>query len=269
MMQRLRSAAIAIVLLFVIMFSGKAVIACCAVILSLMCLYEIFGVFSYQKEPLFVVLGIISSALMPFLDKFDTKFTAPIFFFYVLLLSSYMVFFNKRVTINDVAMVFFIIIIIPFCFSHIIFLRNLDFGKYYIWLPFIGAFCTDTAAYFVGKIVGGKKLCENLSPKKTISGSIGGFFGAVFGFFVYHMILKFGFSINISLGVYYLIAVLSGGISQIGDLTASAIKRVGHTKDFGNIMPGHGGIMDRVDSLVFVAPMIYFIISTLGIGVFY
>lgn len=269
MAKRIQSAAIALVVLFVIMFSRREIIAVCAVILSMMCLYEIFGVFSYQKSPLFVVLGIISSATMPFLDKLDSKFIAPMVFFYVFLLSVYMVFFNKKVSIHDVAMVFFIIIIIPFCFSHIIFLRNLEYGKYYIWLPFIGAFCTDTAAYFVGNIVGGRKLCENLSPKKTVAGCIGGFFGSVFGFFIYSLIIKYMFNLNINLPLYYLISVLSGGAAQIGDLTASAIKRAGHMKDFGNIMPGHGGIMDRVDSLMFVAPLIYFIIAVMELGVFF
>ena len=133
-------------------------------------------------------------------------------------------------------------------------------GEFYIWLPIIGAFIPDIFAYFIGRFFGKKKLCEDISPKKTVAGSVGGFLGAIVGFFVYSLILKYFFGISVSYVPYYIIAVLCGGLSQIGDLTASVLKRANNVKDFGKIMPGHGGFLDRVDSMIFVSPMIYYAI---------
>ena len=165
MLKRLTSALIAVVILLAILFSPTKIIALCGVLLCLICLYEIFHVFSYEKRPVFVVLGILSSLTMPFVDKLDGKWTAPIILVYVFILSVYLIVRHDKVEIKDIAMVFFSILIIPFCFSHLIYLRNLKMGEYYIWLPFIGAFLTDTFAYFVGSAVGGRKLCESISPK--------------------------------------------------------------------------------------------------------
>lgn len=268
-MKRLGSAVVAVFVLVAIMLCPPVVIAICAAILSIMCLWETLSVFSYQKIPFFTAMAFLASAVMPFMDKLDSKFISPLVCFFAFMAAFSYIIYNKRITVTDSISVFFFVIIIPFCFSHVIYLRNIEFGEFYIWLPFIGAFLTDTFAYFTGSLIGGRKLCENLSPKKTVSGSIGGFIGAVFGFFVYSLILKYVFSVNINLPVYYLIAVLCGGLAQVGDLTASAIKRAANTKDFGNIMPGHGGMMDRVDSLMFVAPLIYFVVAVLEIGVFF
>lgn len=269
MVKRLQSAFVAIVVLFLIMFSGREVIAVCGVVLSLMCLYEVFQVFSYHKNPVFMILGIISAITTPYLDRVDEMWMAPIIILYVIVLSLYMIIHNKSVSVKDITMVFFTILIIPFCFSHIIYLRNLKNGEFYVWLSFIGAFCTDTMAYFVGCSVGGRKLCESISPKKTVSGAIGGIFGAFLGFFIYSIILKYCFQININPLPYYLIAGLCGIVAQIGDLTASAIKRSGNIKDFGNLMPGHGGIMDRVDSLMFVAPVTFYMVCIFQMGVLF
>jgi len=269
MLKRIASAFVAVVILIFILFLPPQFMTVCASVLSVMCLYEIFKVFSYHKNTVFMVLGIVSAVIMPYVDRMNTELTAPIILLYVFILSFYMIIHNEKVDIKDVALVFFMILIIPFCFSHLIYLRNMELGKFYIWLPFIGAFLTDTFAYFVGCAIGGRKLCPAISPKKTVSGSIGGFFGSIIGFFVYSLIIKYGFELNINYTVYYLIAILCGVAAQIGDLTASAIKRSGHIKDFGNIMPGHGGVMDRVDSLMFVAPIVFYMIRIFETGVFF
>ena len=125
-----------------------------------------------------------------------------------------------------------------------------------IWLIFIIAFGTDIFAYFTGMLLGKHKLCPNLSPKKTVEGAIGGILGAV----VFSVIFGVFYLSNgrpVSFG-FILMAVIGSVVSQLGDLTASAFKRKMGIKDYGNLIPGHGGILDRFDSVLFVAPYFYF-----------
>lgn len=124
-----------------------------------------------------------------------------------------------------------------------------------VWLILITAFCTDIFAYFGGYFLGKHKLCPVISPKKTIEGSICGILGSVAftGLFAYFFVEER------SLVVWFMvIGVLGGIISQIGDLTASIFKRKMGIKDYGNLIPGHGGILDRFDSVLFTAPMVYY-----------
>jgi len=124
-----------------------------------------------------------------------------------------------------------------------------------IWLVVITAFGTDIMAYFTGFALGKHKLCPKISPKKTIEGSIGGILGSVilsgvFGYFFVSEILLH----------CMIIGVLGGVVSQFGDLTASIFKRKMGIKDYGNLIPGHGGILDRFDSVLFTGPMVYYYI---------
>ena len=124
-----------------------------------------------------------------------------------------------------------------------------------IWLVVLTAFGTDIFAYFTGYLFGKHKLCPAISPKKTIEGAIGGVFGSV--------ILSFAFIMIIQPDLLFhaiVIGVLGSIISQFGDLTASIIKRKIGIKDYGNLIPGHGGVLDRFDSVLFTAPFVYYYI---------
>ena len=124
---------------------------------------------------------------------------------------------------------------------------------------------TDTFAYFSGYFFGKHKLCPEISPKKTVEGSIGGSLWSVGIVLVYGLLVdkQFGVEINyIKLGV---LGVLIAIVSQIGDLTASVIKRKYGVKDYGTIFPGHGGVLDRLDSIIATAPLVYVYITTVGI----
>lgn len=125
-----------------------------------------------------------------------------------------------------------------------------------VWLIVFSAFGTDIMAYFTGMAIGKHKLCPNISPKKTIEGSVGGILGSViicgaFGYFFAHDYWMH----------CLIIGALGGIVSQLGDLTASAFKRKMEIKDYGNLIPGHGGILDRFDSVLFTAPMVYYYIE--------
>ncbi len=150
----------------------------------------------------------------------------------------------------------------PMMLSFIYLLRMFPTGKYLAWLPFIAWIC-DTFAYFTGVAFGKHKLCPILSPKKTIEGAVGGVVGSVlagvlFGY-VYATYADPGMDVKKAIISFAVITLVAGIISQIGDLIASGIKREHGIKDYGNLIPGHGGIMDRFDSVIFITPAIYFL----------
>ncbi len=147
------------------------------------------------------------------------------------------------------------VIYVVFLSFHVLLVEQTgDFGVL-VWLIFITAFGTDTMAYFAGYVFGKHKLAPKISPKKTIEGSVGGILGSVLfcAIFGYYVIPELFFHCIV-------MGVLGGIISQFGDLTASIFKRKMGIKDFGNLIPGHGGILDRFDSVLFTAPMVYYYI---------
>ncbi len=268
MFVRIVSALVAATLLIAVMQLDAIVITVCAVALALWCLIEAYSVFSYQKNPVFLAIGLIVCLGMPFCQMWTFKEMLGFGFVLLLVMIMTMVARPKKVSFTDIANMSLLTVLIPVSFALLIFLRQQPLnGHHYVWLACIGAFCTDSGAFFTGIALKGPKLCEELSPKKTISGCIGGFLGSLLGFFVYAMILWFGYGISVNPLTYYGLALICGLTAQLGDLTASSIKRSKNVKDFGNVIPGHGGFMDRVDSLMFVAPTVYIYIITFGLQV--
>jgi phosphatidate cytidylyltransferase len=143
-------------------------------------------------------------------------------------------------------------------FSLLVLTRNHLNGDRLIWIVFIISWCSDTFAYFAGRTLGKHKLCPTVSPKKTIEGSIGGILGSIVGIMIWGY-----FNQEIPFEWYQLIllSILGSVVAQIGDLSASLIKRFIGIKDYGNIMPGHGGVLDRFDSILLVAPVVYYYIT--------
>ena len=133
----------------------------------------------------------------------------------------------------------------------------LPYKNYLLILTLFATFSTDTFAYFVGSKFGKKKLCPSISPNKTIEGSLGGLVGSILIVFMVGFFLNRVYNLHINEIHFFAVGLLSGSISQIGDLTASVIKRYCGIKDYGNLLPGHGGILDRLDSLMFTAPIVY------------
>ncbi|CAK7043239.1 phosphatidate cytidylyltransferase [Tissierella sp. P1] len=159
---------------------------------------------------------------------------------------------NKNISIEDISITLLGIAYIPFLLFHIIYLDN----SKYIWLVFIIAFGTDTFAYIAGNLFGKRKLCPKISPKKTIEGSIGGILGSTILLIIYSIY----FNLN-PMWKIILLSIVCSVIAQLGDLAASKIKRICGIKDYGSIMPGHGGVLDRFDSIIFTVPVIYYYIS--------
>ena len=137
--------------------------------------------------------------------------------------------------------------------------RQGNTGVYLYGLIFIGAWMTDTGAYFVGVLFGKHKLIPKVSPKKTVEGAFGGILGCIIGFVIYGFILQSVSEVKVNYIAITVLAIVISIVSQFGDLVASYIKREREIKDFGFIFPGHGGVLDRFDSIIAVAPTIYFI----------
>ena len=146
--------------------------------------------------------------------------------------------------------------IVPFLLGALIRILNMNVGRYVILIPFVVAFMSDGGAYFVGLKFGRHKLAPVVSPNKTIEGALGGIAAAVVGMVIYALVLDLAFP---QFQVDYAMAVISGFAGSIvgvfGDLCFSIIKRQTGIKDYGNLIPGHGGVLDRFDSMMMVAPL--------------
>lgn len=203
------------------------------------------------------------SPLTDFIEGLFTNVTiGAVVFLIVVFLFFRILFENGKYKMDDVAYTLFGIVYIPYLLSFAAMIRNMDRGFEYIWLVIIGASVTDMFAYFAGVLFGKNKIIPAISPKKTVEGSIGGAIGCMLVMLAYGgvFINRIGMP-QVPVYHFILIGLLCGIISQIGDWAASAVKRSTGVKDFGRLIPGHGGIMDRCDSFLFVAPAVYFYIS--------
>ncbi|GEL75844.1 phosphatidate cytidylyltransferase [Tenuibacillus multivorans] len=176
-----------------------------------------------------------------------------ILYCFVLILLSYTVFVKNRFSFDDVSFVLLSIFYVGIGFSYLIETRQA--GLEYILFALLIIWFTDSGAYFVGRAMGKRKLWPIISPKKTIEGFIGGVLSAI----VIAIFLQWIYPIDASLLIIIFVAIIASVLAQIGDLVQSAFKRIYDIKDSGNILPGHGGILDRFDSLIFMVPFLHFI----------
>ncbi|MDR2648894.1 MAG: phosphatidate cytidylyltransferase [Clostridiales bacterium] len=184
---------------------------------------------------------------------------------FIISLMVVMVFFHGKVNIMDCAETLFGFFYTSFLLSFIYLIRVRNLGEYFVWLVFITAFGCDSFAYFIGRAFGRHKLAPELSPNKTIEGAVGGVAGAGLLSMLFGMLISKMFHLDdINAIIYFaLVGVVGALFSTFGDLAASSVKRYTGIKDFGKIFPGHGGVLDRFDSVIFASPMIYMAILLL------
>lgn len=160
---------------------------------------------------------------------------------------------------DQIAYCIFGFLYVPLMLSFVYRVRALEHGIFTVWLIFLASWVCDSCAYLTGMAIGKHKLAPVLSPKKSIEGAIGGILGSVLAGFLYSYFVLEKQLPGTMIGILIVCAV-GAVVSQTGDLAASAIKRNHEIKDYGHLIPGHGGILDRFDSVIFTAPMIYFLI---------
>lgn len=244
--QRVLTGIVGLILLFSILYLGGIYLRGAIFIISIIAILEFKNAFKNIKiniNMLSIIIGCISLFVFNIVGiSYDFSIIV------VLIISLIYLVFSEKYDFNSTAVSVFTFIYIPYSLN----LLNIFEGTPFLLLVFIIAFCTDTFAYFVGSNFGKHKLLERVSPKKSIEGAVGGVLGAILVSIVYFYFVKI--PINLTSISLTIIASIAG---QIGDLTASKIKRLTGIKDYGKILPGHGGIMDRFDSTIMVIPFVY------------
>ncbi len=263
MKTRIISALVALPLLIFIVVSGGLWMHIGIAVLGLVGMHE-FNKAIFQKETgPYRIARMFAVFYLVFID--EIIYTAPFFSvfssLFTIALLVYSVLCYKKTNYVEVVAALFGFFYACFLLSHVYLVREYDHGKLLIWLAFISAFGCDTGAYFSGYFLGKHKLCPALSPKKTIEGSVGGIITSIALCLLYGVWINKTYPIegvNVLL-LCGLIGFAGSIISQIGDLAASSIKRQVGIKDYGNLMPGHGGVLDRFDSVIMTAPVLYYI----------
>lgn len=235
-------------------------------LISTMGMHEYNKAFKTAGYNLVPLIGYISCIPILFMDfnigSHNILLIATVAFPCILILTFiYSILRKLKVTIIDVAITILSTIYIPFLFSFLKLILMMENGRLLIWFVIAGAFACDTFAYLIGCKFGKRKLCPDVSPKKTIEGSIAGILGVILAYIIIYVIATYCLNMNLNILIVLLMAIVSGIVGQFGDLSASSIKRFCKIKDFGSIMPGHGGILDRCDSIMFVAPIVYMILK--------
>lgn len=208
-----------------------------------------------EKSPL-LWLCCLAAFGVPAAVSYDERYLTPLIYGFTLLLFFWAVTHPEKIAFEQIAQCYLGAFIIPYLLSGVIrILTQYEKGRIYLLAPFLAAWCCDSLAQITGILIGKHKLIPKVSPKKTVEGSAGGLVGGVAGLLIYGFVLQKYFDCQPD---YLLLALggLAGGLAgMLGDLAMSLLKRKSGIKDFGNIMPGHGGILDRFDSVLFTAPL--------------
>ncbi len=153
-------------------------------------------------------------------------------------------------------------LVIPWAFSCMLQLRMLPHEAGMVLMPLVAAFCSDSAALFTGMACGRHKMAPLVSPHKTVEGALGGIAGGVVGMVIFRIVFYFCTLVPLHIGWCVVIGLAGALMGELGDLSFSVIKRQVGIKDYGRLLPGHGGVLDRFDSVLFAAPMIWMIVCT-------
>ena len=261
---RLISGIVLVAIALVVIITGGNVLLSVMGIISLIGMFELYRVFQMEKS-LAAVVGYLA-AIAFYLNLYFGFFTDPMILpmlFLILLLAVY-VFSYPKYKADQIMACFFALFYVAMMLSFIYQTRMLDGGEYLVWLIFLCSWGSDTCAYCVGMLFGKHKMSPVLSPKKSVEGGIGGIVGAALLGAIFALAANKITGAGVNPGQYAIICGVGGMISQIGDLAASAIKRNHDIKDYGKLIPGHGGILDRFDSVIFTAPIIYYLATFLA-----
>ncbi len=283
-MIRFRSSVILMAVAIAAMVFGEYVLFGVIVLISLIGLMELYrvvgvnrskaGAVGYGIAVLYFIYQAFTYFIMPEINLGDFMRHKVLFNIWnnadliimalliIILLAVYVLTFPKYNS-EQITMVFFGFFYVVMALMYIFKTRQISGGEYAVWLIFIGSWGSDTMAYVVGRKLGKTKIAPKLSPKKSLEGLIGGIVGAALIGIIFAVIFRTQLleSFSNPILIFGLTGAIGSVVSQIGDMAASAIKRNKGIKDYGTLIPGHGGILDRFDSVIFIAPIVYFMLT--------
>lgn len=264
--KRILVAVVCIPLIFVIFFLLPPIFLPIMIsALSMVAVHEVLWSTGFVKNPKISALSIALSGVIPFWVFIGEGMRSALvgIFLYFLLIFVVAISSHYTVTLEKMGGSFFFAMLIPYFLSSFVRLHQMYLGEFLILIPLVAAFTSDAFALFAGMAFGKHKLAPELSPKKTVEGAVGGFVGSIVCCLIYGAVMQFGFQLRVSYVIFAIYGALGSLVSQIGDLSFSYIKRQYGLKDFGNIFPGHGGVLDRFDSVIFCAPLIEILVHFL------
>lgn len=256
-------------LVLVLLFYKTMILNASIAIVAVLAVREIFGAAGISKSKALIACCYVYAAVLPF--SYYCKFSGTgilLTFALLFALFSVMLKEHETVRVESMALCFMVTVLITASMTGLIYIRDdllsspvKDLPVFYIALAFIGAWITDGGGYIFGTLMGKHKLSPKISPKKTIEGAVGGIVSSivfsVLFLLAYGAYLRFyGITANYNYLSVIVLSIACAVVSIIGDLSASLIKRQNNIKDFGTLLPGHGGILDRFDSLLFVIPLV-------------
>ena len=257
---RLISGIVLVIIALATIISGSWILFFTLLAVSLIGMRELYKVMKVSDEHVTVLelVGYLGAVLYYIAMKadFGNYGTMAIIISMILILFVY-VFGYPKYHAEQVMAAFFGVVYVTVMLSFIYLTRSLPDGKFLVWLIFLCSWGCDTCAYCVGMLIGKHKMAPVLSPKKSIEGAVGGVAGAALLGVIYAAATQG------KMAEYALICAVGALISMVGDLAASAIKRNQNIKDYGKLIPGHGGILDRFDSVIITAPVIYYLAKTI------
>lgn len=257
---RLISGIVLVIIALATIISGSWILFFTLLAVSLIGMREFYKVMKVSDEHVTVLelVGYLGAVLYYIAMKadFGNYGTMAIIISMILILFVY-VFGYPKYHAEQVMAAFFGVVYVAVMLSFIYLTRSLPDGKFLVWLIFLCSWGCDTCAYCVGMLIGKHKMAPVLSPKKSIEGAVGGVAGAALLGVIYAAATQG------KMAEYALICAVGALISMVGDLAASAIKRNQNIKDYGKLIPGHGGILDRFDSVIITAPVIYYLAKTI------
>ena len=257
---RLISGIVLVIIALATIISGSWILFFTLLAVSLIGMRELYKVMKVSDEHVTVLelVGYLGAVLyyIAMKDDFGNYGTMAIIISMILILFVY-VFGYPKYHAEQVMAAFFGVVYVAVMLSFIYLTRSLPDGKFLVWLIFLCSWGCDTCAYCVGMLIGKHKMAPVLSPKKSIEGAVGGVAGAA------RLGAIYAAATQGKMAEYALICAVGALISMVGDLAASAIKRNQNIKDYGKLIPGHGGILDRFDSVIITAPVIYYLAKTI------
>ncbi|MBQ8577570.1 MAG: phosphatidate cytidylyltransferase [Clostridia bacterium] len=257
----LTAVCMAVVFIPVAIFSGTAVYPIAMAFLSAVGAFEMLRCVGLCKNYAASVPCIVLSAALPIGTYFLSGRTddllicaTAILMFWLFAVS---LFSHGKLPVEQAAMAFLGLVYVIWGFSMMAGLRKIDNGQYLYLMPFLGAWVSDSFAYFTGRLLGRHKLIPDVSPKKTVEGAVGGILFAMASFALYGWIVSLVADVTPNYFALVLLGLPVSLVSIIGDLVMSLIKRRYEIKDYGTLFPGHGGVLDRFDSVLATAAALY------------